>query len=292
MFAHMSQVYVKKGDKLRKGQKVGVSGKAGTGPHLHWEVASNPTDVGADKSSRRTRLNPITLFGKEAPFGGDIMPGEGNQDISPSESPGSTETQSTFDPSLAFNIIGDPSNPRNRGFLPLTDFQSPPSAPVLPSASTPASASANPPGALAPGQRPDRALTSQQFKVSQQARAKGIGLGMTGQALEKYVANAVMGTTSIIEPAAQTLGVVNSIQKKEAQFSSSGSSRKLITPPSSREVKVIPLPPVATNKSMVNSPSGASSGGQGSSVPGFPSVNGAELGHLGAVRSIFQVMDN
>ena len=81
MFAHMSQVFVKKGDKVRKGQKVGISGNAGTGPHLHWEVATNPSDVGQDKSSKRTRLNPVELFGVNAPFGGDIRPGEGSTDI-------------------------------------------------------------------------------------------------------------------------------------------------------------------------------------------------------------------
>lgn len=52
--------------------------------------------------------------------------------------------------------------------------------------------SPNPPGALAPGQRPDKALNKEQFAAAQKARADGKASGMTGQDLEKYVANAVM----------------------------------------------------------------------------------------------------
>lgn len=88
MFAHMSQVFVRPGETLRKGQNVGKSGNAGTGPHLHWEVSTNPSDVGADKSARRSRLNPLALFGKDAPFGGDIKPGEGSTDVAPSSESG------------------------------------------------------------------------------------------------------------------------------------------------------------------------------------------------------------
>jgi murein DD-endopeptidase MepM/ murein hydrolase activator NlpD len=108
MFAHMSQVFVKKGDKVRKGQKVGISGNAGTGPHLHWEVATNPSDVGQDKSSKRTRLNPVDLFGVNAPFGGDIRPGEGSTDIaSKSQSgaePGATTTSEVMNPEMGAEL--------------------------------------------------------------------------------------------------------------------------------------------------------------------------------------------
>jgi hypothetical protein len=50
----------------------------------------------------------------------------------------------------------------------------------------------NPPGALVPGQRPDKALTSAQFAVARQTRAAGIAAGLSGQALEVSVARAVM----------------------------------------------------------------------------------------------------
>jgi len=59
---------------------------------------------------------------------------------------------------------------------------------------TGATVKANPPGALAPGQRPDIALTSAQLKVSKKARKEADALGLTGMEKEKYVAGRVMGT--------------------------------------------------------------------------------------------------
>jgi murein DD-endopeptidase MepM/ murein hydrolase activator NlpD len=40
LYAHLSENFVKKGDKIRKGQVLGLSGSSGrsTGPHLHFEV--------------------------------------------------------------------------------------------------------------------------------------------------------------------------------------------------------------------------------------------------------------
>jgi len=49
-----------------------------------------------------------------------------------------------------------------------------------------------PPGALVPGQRPDRALNSAQFAAAQSARSQATAQGLTGRALEVYVASAVM----------------------------------------------------------------------------------------------------
>ena len=50
----------------------------------------------------------------------------------------------------------------------------------------------NPPGALVPGQRPDKALTSEQFKAATQAREEAKVQGLSGKELEIYVANAAM----------------------------------------------------------------------------------------------------
>ena len=54
----------------------------------------------------------------------------------------------------------------------------------------------NPPGALAPGQRSDVALNSQQFKIATETREQGKQSGMKGEELEKYVATAVMNATN------------------------------------------------------------------------------------------------
>lgn len=43
LYAHLSKVYVNKGDKVRKGQEIGLSGDSGnvTGAHLHFEAREN-----------------------------------------------------------------------------------------------------------------------------------------------------------------------------------------------------------------------------------------------------------
>jgi murein DD-endopeptidase MepM/ murein hydrolase activator NlpD len=40
IYAHLSKVLVKPGDKVKKGDKIGLSGNSGnsTGPHLHYEI--------------------------------------------------------------------------------------------------------------------------------------------------------------------------------------------------------------------------------------------------------------
>jgi len=57
-------------------------------------------------------------------------------------------------------------------------------------------AASDPPGALAPGQRPDKALTTEQWKVQQQAIKEAEQQGLEGEARAKYIAGRVMGTTA------------------------------------------------------------------------------------------------
>jgi hypothetical protein len=49
-----------------------------------------------------------------------------------------------------------------------------------------------PPGALVPGQRPDRALNNAQFAAATQARIDGRAQGLTGRAFDVFVAQAAM----------------------------------------------------------------------------------------------------
>jgi hypothetical protein len=54
----------------------------------------------------------------------------------------------------------------------------------------------NPPGAIVPGQRPDKALNSEQFKAATQAREEAKVQGLSGKELEIYVANVAMNAKS------------------------------------------------------------------------------------------------
>ncbi|MBO8189887.1 peptidoglycan DD-metalloendopeptidase family protein [Streptomyces spirodelae] len=48
-YGHMSKVHIVKGDKVKSGQKIGISGATGnaSGPHLHFEIRTGP-DYGSD----------------------------------------------------------------------------------------------------------------------------------------------------------------------------------------------------------------------------------------------------
>ena len=76
-YAHMNQpARVKPGQKVNKGTVLGYTGNTGksSGPHLHWETATNPADTGMSKSAVLSRLNPLSKYSKEDPFGGTESP--------------------------------------------------------------------------------------------------------------------------------------------------------------------------------------------------------------------------
>ena len=76
-YAHMNQpARVKPGQKVNKGTVLGYTGNTGrsSGPHLHWETATNPADTGRSKARVLSRINPLSKYSKEAPFGGTEAP--------------------------------------------------------------------------------------------------------------------------------------------------------------------------------------------------------------------------
>ena len=110
-YAHMNQpARVKPGQKVNKGTVLGYTGNTGrsSGPHLHWETATNPADTGRSKSSVLSRLNPLSKYSKEAPFGGTEAPSpdsssEGQKEGLQVDTQGSSATipPSTTQPSTA-----------------------------------------------------------------------------------------------------------------------------------------------------------------------------------------------
>lgn len=52
-YAHMSKLYVKQGEKVKKGQVLGLSGSTGdsTGPHLHFEIIKDGI-----------KINPLSII--------------------------------------------------------------------------------------------------------------------------------------------------------------------------------------------------------------------------------------
>jgi murein DD-endopeptidase MepM/ murein hydrolase activator NlpD len=77
-YAHMNKpAFVKRGQKVNPGTVLGILGSTGrsSGPHLHWEAATNPRDTGMDKSRVLSRFNPLSRYSKESPFTGSRQSG-------------------------------------------------------------------------------------------------------------------------------------------------------------------------------------------------------------------------
>jgi murein DD-endopeptidase MepM/ murein hydrolase activator NlpD len=61
LYAHLSKILVKKGNSVKRGEVIGLSGKTGsmaTGPHLHYEIRHN----GIPLNPRNFLFNDIKLF--------------------------------------------------------------------------------------------------------------------------------------------------------------------------------------------------------------------------------------
>jgi murein DD-endopeptidase MepM/ murein hydrolase activator NlpD len=78
LYAHLHQFGkgITPGAEFKKGKLLGSVGSTGisTGPHLHWEMAQNPADVGR---SGRSLIDPLSKYDYMSPFRGTPGPGDG-----------------------------------------------------------------------------------------------------------------------------------------------------------------------------------------------------------------------
>lgn len=78
LYAHLHKfgTGIAPGAEIKKGKLLGSVGSTGisTGPHLHWEMAQNPADVGR---GGRTLIDPLSKYDYMSPFRGTPGPGDG-----------------------------------------------------------------------------------------------------------------------------------------------------------------------------------------------------------------------
>jgi hypothetical protein len=150
------------------------------------EAKRNQTNQKSTSTTSTTAAKVTSASTAQTPLMGDKKDDKSETDpknMTPGPVPGSANIQSTPD----------------------SDASSAASNAVPVAASTPATSMApqaselslnNPPGALVAGQRPDKALNSEQFKAATQAREESKVQGLSGKELEIYVANVAMNAKS------------------------------------------------------------------------------------------------
>jgi murein DD-endopeptidase MepM/ murein hydrolase activator NlpD len=147
---------VKVGDTVYGGQKIANLYPDGQNTHLHFEIYKGGSPINPSSAGLGQKL-PTPLTAAKAKEQSEKTSGKSS--VAPDANPQSAPPPQTQ-----------------------TDTQQ--------------TSTSNPPGALAPGQRPDAALTSQQFKIATETREQGKQSGMQGEELEKYVAAAVMNAAN------------------------------------------------------------------------------------------------
>ena len=108
-YAHMSSfgTNTEKGTEFSKGKILGAVGSTGgrsTGPHLHWEMADNPNDLGLPKGQGK-RKDPLSKYGFMSPFSGTPKPGDGLDGGSDEDNVDGSDMQQPESPEEMFNNI-------------------------------------------------------------------------------------------------------------------------------------------------------------------------------------------
>jgi len=143
LYAHLSAFGkgLTAGAEIKKGKILGAVGSTGRsfGPHLHWEMAANPLDVGKPKRTGN-RIDPLSKYNYMTPFTGKPAPGDGldgGTNADPRSNTNHDETsspQSTGSKGIVFaseeerrmtsaylNYITQPFNARGIDVLPTID---------------------------------------------------------------------------------------------------------------------------------------------------------------------------
>jgi murein DD-endopeptidase MepM/ murein hydrolase activator NlpD len=171
-------------------------------------------------------------------------------------------TSTPLDSSKFFDIVGDPSNKRNLGFKQ-TDK----------------------------GLR-DTNTSTNVLGATNTSNTSNTSTNVLGATNISKINYNIQGMRDTLVPVTKTSGGTSGMM---AKFTPSTKGPKIPSPPSSSgSVKMLPIPPIKKSGGNGNNQvkSGALTGGQGSSVPNFSSVNISEQSHLGAVSSVLGVMEN
>ena len=235
---HLDKIMTSVGSNVNPNTVIGTQGNTGT-KDIHVHVDGSP----------QVHTNWIRSM-----LGGNFATGDmtnGDPSSAAAADSDSTSSSSSYDATKAVSILGDPSNPTNKGYLKLSDnIQS------------------------------DQ--VNLRSSILNSSSSSILNSSSSLQAPSALILPPPSGSTKATPRAVQTSTKISPV-----------STPNIPPPPSSRGgLTMLPIPPATNSNPSGIVKSGVLSGGQGSSVPGFSSVNQSELSHIGAVSSVFGVMEN